>query len=103
MAGEKILIVEDEKNILKVLKYNLEKAGYSISAALDGEAALAAFRKEQPDLVILDIMLPKRDGFEVLKSLRRDSKVPVLMLTAKRDEMDRVLGFELGADDYVTK
>ena len=103
MAGEKILIVEDERTILKVLKYNLEKTGYSVSAAQDGESALATFRKEQPDLVILDIMLPKQDGFEVLKFLRRDSKVPVLMLTAKKEEMDRVLGFELGADDYVTK
>ena len=103
MAGEKILVVEDEKNILKVLRYNLEKAGYSVASAQDGESALAAFRKWKPDLVILDIMLPKQDGFEVCKSMRRDSSVPILMLTAKKDELDRVLGFELGADDYVTK
>src|SRR5437870_4905470 len=103
MSKEKILIVEDEKDLVKILKYNLEKEGYRVAVAIDGEAGLAAFRKEKPGLVILDIMLPKLDGFEFCKVVRQESKVPIIMLTAKTDEVDRILGLELGADDYVTK
>ena len=103
MSKEKILIVEDEKDLVKILKYNLEKEGYRPVAAFDGEAGLALFRKEKPDLVLLDIMLPKLDGFEFCKAVRQESKTPILMVTAKTEEVDRVLGLELGADDYVTK
>ncbi len=103
MSKEKILIVEDEKDLVKILKYNFEKEGYRVVVAHDGEAGLVAFRKEKPGLVILDIMLPKLDGFEFCKMVRQDSKVPILMLTAKTEEVDRILGLELGADDYVTK
>ncbi len=103
MAKEKILIVEDEKDLIKILKYNLEKEGYRVSVAADGEAGLSQFRKEKPDLVILDIMLPRMDGFEFCRTIRQESKVPIIMLTAKTEEVDRVLGLELGADDYVTK
>jgi two-component system alkaline phosphatase synthesis response regulator PhoP len=103
MAKEKILIVEDEKDLVKILKYNLEKEGYRVVVANDGEAGLSIFRKEKPGLVILDVMLPKLDGFEFCKVVRQESKVPILMLTAKTEEVDRILGLELGADDYVTK
>ena len=103
MAQEKILVVEDDKNLVKLVKYNLEKEGYRVVAAGDGEAGIAALRPERPDLVMLDAMLPKLDGFECLKIIRRETRVPVLMLTARKEEMDRVLGLELGADDYVTK
>jgi len=103
MANEKILIVEDEKDLVKLLKYNLEKEGYRAFSALDGEAGLALFKKEKPDLVLLDIMLPKLDGFEFCKLVRQDSKTPIIFLTAKTEELDRILGLELGADDYVTK
>jgi len=103
MPKEKILIVEDEKDLVKILKYNLEKEGYRVAVSTDGEAGLAAFRKEKPGLVILDNMLPKLDGFEFCKIVRQESKVPIIMLTAKTEEVDRILGLELGADDYVTK
>ena len=103
VASEKILLVEDDKDIVRLLKYNLEKEGYRVVAASDGEAGLAALRKERPDLLILDVMIPKLDGFELVKLVRRESRAPVLMLTARKAEMDRVLGLELGADDYVTK
>lgn len=99
----KILVVEDEKEILKLLKYNLETAGHSVGIAQDGEAAFGLARKFKPDLVILDLMLPKIDGFELCKMIRKESRVPIIMLTAKKEETDRVLGLELGADDYVTK
>ena len=103
MAGEKILVVEDERPLVKVLRYNLEKQGYRVREASDGPAAVEAARRERPDLVLLDVMLPGLDGFEVCKALRRAGDVPVLFLTARKDELDRVLGLELGADDYVTK
>ena len=103
MAGEKILVVEDDKNLSKVLKYNLEKQGYSVVTASDGEAGLESFEREKPDLVVLDLMLPKIDGFEFCKAVRRESRSPILMLTARRQELDRILGLEIGADDYVTK
>ncbi|MBI4678881.1 MAG: response regulator transcription factor [Elusimicrobia bacterium] len=98
-----ILIVEDEKSLVKVLRYNLEKAGYRVAAAHDGEEGLSAFCRAKPDLVILDLMLPKLDGFEFCKEVRRRAKTPILMLTARKEEVDKVLGLELGADDYVTK
>jgi DNA-binding response OmpR family regulator len=100
---EKILIVEDDKDIVRLLKYNLEKEGFRVVVASDGEAGLVALRKERPELLILDVMIPKLDGFELLKMVRRESRAPVLMLTARKAEVDRVLGLELGADDYVTK
>ena len=100
---KRILIIEDEKDIVRLLKYNLEKEGYETLAASDGEAGLALARKENPDLVILDLMLPKLDGIQLCRALRQDSRVPVLMLTAKKEELDRVLGLEIGADDYMTK
>jgi DNA-binding response OmpR family regulator len=103
VAQEKLLVVEDDRNLVKLLKYNLEKEGWRVISAADGEAGLAALRKERPDLVVLDAMMPKLDGFEFLKLIRRETRVPVLMLTARKEEMDRVLGLELGADDYVTK
>ena len=103
VAQEKILVVEDDKDIVRLLKYNLEKEGYRVVAAGDGEAGLAALRKERPELLILDVMVPKLDGFELLKLVRRESRAPVLMLTARKEEVDRVLGLELGADDYVVK
>ena len=99
----KILVVEDEKALGRVIKYNLEKEGHRVVVAEDGEAGLAAAKREKPDLVILDIMLPKVDGIQVCRTLRADSKVPILFLTAKKSEVDRVLGLKMGADDYVTK
>jgi len=99
----KILVVEDEKNILKVLKYNLEKEGHKVATSADGEDGLARFRHEKPDLVILDVMLPKLDGFAFCRTVRAESATPILMLTARKEEVDRILGLELGADDYVTK
>lgn len=103
MSHEKILIVEDDKDLNKLLKYNLEKEGYRVSSANNGESGLALFQKEKSDLVVLDVMLPKLDGLEFCRIVRKDSKTPIIMLTAKVDEVDRVLGLELGADDYVTK
>jgi two-component system alkaline phosphatase synthesis response regulator PhoP len=100
----KILIVEDQKDMVTGLVFNLEAQGHEVSAAYDGEAALASAEKEKPDLIILDIMLPKKDGFEVCRELRRNGHdVPILMLTARREEADKVLGLEIGADDYLTK
>ena len=103
---EKILIVEDEKDIVKMLDYNLKKEGFRIFSAHDGEAAIDSANKEQPDLVILDLMLPGIDGLEVCKSLKNSNKtasIPIIMLTAKSQESDKIIGLELGADDYVTK
>ena len=103
MPEAKVLVVEDEKALVKVLKYNLERAGYQVVTAGDGEAGLSCFQEENPDLVILDIMLPKKDGIEFCKIVRQSSQTPILMLTARKDELDRILGLEIGADDYVTK
>lgn len=100
---KKILVVDDEKPISDIISFNLENEGYAIEKAYDGEQALEVFEKSQPDLVILDLMLPKMDGFEVCREIRKQSAVPVIMLTAKDSEIDKVLGLELGADDYVTK
>lgn len=102
MAG-KILLVEDEKALSRLVRYNLEKEGHRVLAAEDGASGLELARREKPDLVILDVMLPKKDGLEVCRALRAESKVPILFLTAKKSEVDRVLGLRLGADDYVTK
>ena len=102
-AGKRLLIVEDEENLLTALKYSLENEGFSTSTATDGEQALEAARQGNPDAIILDIMLPKLDGLEVCRILRRERDVPILMLTAKGEEIDRVVGLELGADDYITK
>ena len=99
----RILIVDDEPPIIDVLAYNLQRANYQVVIARDGEEALAQARREQPDLVILDLMLPKLDGIEVCKALRRERDVPIIMLTARDGEIDRVVGLELGADDYVVK
>lgn len=99
----KVLIVEDEETLREALKYNLEREGYAVITAADGMSALELARAESPDIVILDIMLPKLDGFEVCRILRKDMIVPILMLTAKDEEIDKVLGLEMGADDYMTK
>ena len=98
-----ILVVDDEPPIVDVLSYNLKRANYDVLIARDGEQAVALARREQPDLIILDLMLPKLDGLEVHRILRRESDVPVIMLTARDSEIDRVVGLELGADDYVVK
>jgi DNA-binding response OmpR family regulator len=99
----RVLIVDDEPMVREVLARYLEQAGFAVSTAEDGEEALAAFDEEQPDLVLLDLMLPRIDGFEVFRRMRAGSSAPVIMLTARGDETDRVVGLELGADDYVTK
>ncbi len=99
----KILVVDDERILLDTVRYNLVKAGYEVRTAADGEAALRAAREVSPDLVLLDVMLPKIDGFDVCRTLRQESSVPILMLTARDEEIDKVLGLELGADDYLTK
>jgi two-component system OmpR family response regulator len=98
-----VLIVEDDKTLLSVLGYNFTKEGYSVLTAEDGVTALELARSKQPDLIVLDIMLPQLDGLEVCRILRREMNVPILMLTAKVEEVDRIVGLELGADDYVTK
>ncbi len=98
-----VLVVEDEENLLEALKYNLEREGYTVLTAEDGAAGLEAARSASPDLVVLDVMLPEMDGLEVCRILRREKDMPILMLTAKGEEIDRVVGLELGADDYVSK
>jgi DNA-binding response OmpR family regulator len=103
MAGAKILIVEDDKNLVTALEYNLEHEGYQVVSAGDGEAGLELARQTEPGLVILDIMLPNLSGLEVCRILRKESNVPVILLTAKAEEVDKVVGLELGADDYITK
>lgn len=106
MAKAKILIVDDEKNIVEVVKYNLDKEGFRTVVAYDGEEALETARREVPDLVLLDLMLPEVDGFEICRILKQDPRtqhIPIIMLTGKSTEMDKVLGLEMGADDYVTK
>src|SRR6266446_7337320 len=103
---KKILIVEDESDLIKLLKYNLEKEGFRISYATDGSVALAEARRDPPDLVILDLMLPGLDGLEICRQLRRNdrfARTPILILSARSEEADRIVGLELGADDYVTK
>src|SRR5512139_3803961 len=99
----KILIVDDEPSIIDVLSYNLKQAGFEVVVARDGEQAVTSARRDKPDLIILDLMLPKLDGLEVQRIVRRESEVPVIMLTARDAEIDWVVGLELGADDYVVK
>src|SRR5699024_9171940 len=99
----KILIVDDEKAIADIIKFNLEKEGHLVYVAYDGEEAIKVVNKIIPDLVLLDVMMHKKDGFQVLKEIRENYKFPVIMLTAKEEEVDKVLGLELGADDYITK
>jgi DNA-binding response OmpR family regulator len=101
--AKKILVVEDESTLSATLKYNLERDGYSVWTATDGEAGLATARKQRPDMIVLDVMLPGLDGLEVCRILRKETTVPILMLTAKSEEVDKVVGLEIGADDYVTK
>ncbi|MDO5725155.1 MAG: response regulator [Tissierellia bacterium] len=99
----KILIADDERAIADIIKFNLEKEGCTVRLAYDGEECVIKVEEETPDLLILDIMMPKKDGFEVLKELRGKYKFPIIMLTAKEDETDKILGLELGADDYIVK
>ena len=102
--GKTVLIVEDERAIVEILKFNLQREGYETLEALDGETGLELARTGDPDLILLDVMLPKMNGFEVCGTLRKDgSVVPILMLTAREEENDKVLGLEAGADDYITK
>ncbi|MCI8819136.1 MAG: response regulator transcription factor, partial [Oscillibacter sp.] len=105
MSEEKtVLIVEDEKNIVDILRFNLERKGYRTLEAYDGEEGLRKARTEKPDLILLDIMLPKMIGFDVCEALRKDGdNVPILLLTAREEEDDKVRGLEIGADDYITK
>jgi len=101
--SEKILVVEDEPTLQETLAYNLQKQGYAVEIVSDGRAALEAARSMKPDLLLLDIMLPGLDGLEITRILRREMNVPIIMLTARDDEIDRVVGLEMGADDYLTK
>ena len=102
--SKRILIVEDEKNIVDILSFNLAKEGYDTLEAYDGQAGLQLALEQNPDLILLDLMLPKMDGFDVCRNLRRENRsTPVIMLTAREEETDKVLGLELGADDYITK
>ncbi len=101
--AKKIVVVDDEKPIADILQFNLEKEGYDVLTANDGDEALELILKEVPDLVLLDIMLPGKDGMEICREVRKSHDMPIIMLTAKDDEIDKVLGLELGADDYVTK
>ncbi len=103
MANEKILVVDDDANICELLRLYLEKEGYSVSIVNDGESAVKNFGEIQPDLMLLDIMLPRLDGWQVCREIRKFSEKPIIMLTAKGETFDKVLGLELGADDYVVK
>lgn len=103
MTNERILLADDDDMIVDVLRYQLEREGYQVLTAGDGQQALALAQAARPDLVLLDVMMPKLQGWEVCRELRRASTVPILMLTARGEEMDRVLGLELGADDYIVK
>ncbi len=101
--AQKILVVDDEENIRDLATLYLQKEGFTVEAAVDGTDAVARFSQVQPALVILDVMMPGMDGFEVCREIRRDSSVPILMLTARNDDVDKIVGLELGADDYMTK
>ncbi len=106
MSGESILLVEDDKHISKLVKYNLEKAGYRCLAVVTGEDGFEYLGRERVDLIILDVMLPKMDGFEVCRAIKQDGRfasIPIIMLTARAEEVDRIVGLELGADDYMAK
>ena len=101
--SKKVLVVDDEKNIVDIVVFNLIKEGYDAISAYDGEEGLKKVFEEDPDIILLDIMMPKMDGFEVCKKIREKKDTPIIMLTARAEEVDKVLGLELGADDYVTK
>ena len=101
--AKKILIVDDEKSIVDIVRFNLKKEGFEVIEAYDGEAAVRTAINQKPDLILLDVMLPEKDGFTVCREIRQNMNVPILMLTAKADEVDRILGLELGADDYILK
>jgi len=103
LIKQKILIVDDEPSIQELIRFNLEQSGFETAIAADGFAALEMFESYKPDLIVLDLMLPGKDGYDVCKEIRRTSNVPIIMLTAKETELERVLGLELGADDYMTK
>ena len=103
MANKKVLIVDDDTNICELLRLYLEKDGFDTVIANDGEAAVAKFNIDEPDIILLDIMLPKLDGWQVCRTIRKNSDVPIIMLTAKGETFDKILGLDLGADDYVTK
>ncbi len=106
MAREKILVIEDEPDIAEVLQYNLEKEGFDVETARRGDTGFDAVRRDNPDLILLDLMLPGIDGLELTRMLKRDpltSRLPIVMLTARGDEVDRIVGLELGADDYISK
>nr|WP_317358589.1 response regulator YycF [uncultured Tyzzerella sp.] len=101
--SNKVLVVDDEQSIMNIIAFNLKKEGYTVVCAEDGEMAIKVFEEEKPDLILLDIMMPKIDGYGVCRRIRDKSDVPIIMLTARADEVDKVLGLEIGADDYVTK
>lgn len=101
--SNKILVVDDEQSIMNIIAFNLKKEGFDVVCAEDGEMAIKVFEEEKPDLILLDIMMPKIDGYGVCRRIRDKSDIPIIMLTARADEVDKVLGLEIGADDYVTK
>ena len=101
--SKRVLVVDDEKLIVKGIRFSLEQDGMEVDAAYDGEEALKLIKEHTYDLILLDVMLPKQDGFEVCRQVREFSDVPIVMLTAKGDDMDKILGLEYGADDYITK
>lgn len=103
MSNELVLVVDDEKTLVKALSFNLEKEGFRVEQAFDGEEALKKVFDLKPDIVVLDLMLPEVDGFEVCRQIRKKLEVPIIMLTARSEDIDKVLGLELGADDYLTK
>lgn len=103
MSGPKILVVDDDRRVLDLMSLYLNRDGYETITATDGETGLTEFRRQHPDLVILDIMMPGMDGWDVCRQIRQESSVPIIMLSAKGEELDKILGLELGADDYVTK
>ncbi len=103
MSNELVLVVDDEKTLVKALSFNLEKEGFRVEQAFDGEEALKKVFDLKPDIVVLDLMLPEVDGFEVCRQIRKKLEIPIIMLTARSEDIDKVLGLELGADDYLTK
>jgi len=103
ILSQKILVVDDERPIAEIIKYNLQKEGFEVQTVYDGEDAIKMVHKMKPDLVVLDVMLPRKNGFEILKEIRMEYVMPVIMLTAKEEESDKISGLDLGADDYITK
>src|SRR3954469_10127711 len=101
--GKRILVVDDEAPILEAVSYSLRKEGFKVAVAMNAEACMRLFREEQPDLIILDVMLPSPSGFQVCKKIRASHDTPIILLTARAEERDKIMGLELGADDYVTK